>query len=297
MTSSLIIAVFAGFGGMFGWGLADFFAKKTIDQIGDVVTLVWGHLFGMGVLVLLSIGLFITHIHSLEIPKFSIIWLGLIFFGALQAIVYLLVYKGFGKGQLALLNPIFASYSGVVSLFSIFVLGEVVTQNLLIGIITAFIGILLLNLDGEAFRDGRINFLVLPGFSEVLTAAVLAAVWTLGWDKFVNGADWFSYATYMYFCMSVTLLLYIWLRKIPLVIRPHLLKYVFLIGLFETSAYLAISWGFGATTHTSIVALLSSAFSLPTIYLARTFLKEKTTYLQAIGSMVIIAGIIFLFMR
>ena len=28
-------------GGMFGWGLADFFAKKTIDKIGDIQTLAW----------------------------------------------------------------------------------------------------------------------------------------------------------------------------------------------------------------------------------------------------------------
>ena len=38
MQSDLVIAVLAGFGGMLGWGFADFFAKKTIDEIGDVAS-------------------------------------------------------------------------------------------------------------------------------------------------------------------------------------------------------------------------------------------------------------------
>jgi len=33
MQTELLIAIIAGLGGMFGWGLADFFAKKTIDSI------------------------------------------------------------------------------------------------------------------------------------------------------------------------------------------------------------------------------------------------------------------------
>jgi len=41
---------------MLGWGLADFFAKKTIDQIGDIVVLAWAHVFGTGVLVMLGFG-------------------------------------------------------------------------------------------------------------------------------------------------------------------------------------------------------------------------------------------------
>ena len=43
MQPELVLAGLAGLGGMMGWGLADFFAKKTIDEIGDVVSLVWAH--------------------------------------------------------------------------------------------------------------------------------------------------------------------------------------------------------------------------------------------------------------
>src|SRR3954463_9014913 len=111
--NALLIAVLAGLGGMFGWGFADLFAQKTIDAIGDITTLVVAHIFGTAFLVLLSLyEIFVRH-HSILIPSDPMVWAGLVFFGALQAIVYLLVYIGFGKGQLAVLNPIFSSYSGV----------------------------------------------------------------------------------------------------------------------------------------------------------------------------------------
>jgi drug/metabolite transporter (DMT)-like permease len=296
MGSTIVVAILAGLAGMLGWGFADFFAKKTIDQIGDVASLTWGHIFGTISLILVGVYLFVAQGHAFVLPSGLLTWLGLAFFGVLQAIVYLLVYRGFGKGQLALLNPIFASYSGVVALVSFIFLGEVLHMGAGISLIIIFLGILLLNLDMEAFRGGRINFLQVPGFKEVATAAVLAAFWTIGWDRFIVGQDWLSYAAVMYVFMSAALLIYVAVRKIPLrVVTPSLWKYVILIGLCETAAYVAISWGYATTPHVSIVALLSGAFSLPTIVLARAFLKEKTTHLQTIGSIVIVAGLILLY--
>ena len=67
-----------------------------------------------------------------------------------------------------------------------------------------------------------------------------------------------------------------------------------LIGCFEVGAYVLISLGYSLTTRTSVVALLSGAFSLPTIVLARAFLKERVTGLQTAGSAVVIFGIMLL---
>src|SRR5437763_781229 len=101
MHQELLIAVLAGLGGMLGWGLADFFAKKTIDDIGSVASLAWAHIFGT-----LIIGAFAVYQMTIlgknfTVPHDPATWGGLIFFGVLQAIVYLLVYIGFSKGQLA----------------------------------------------------------------------------------------------------------------------------------------------------------------------------------------------------
>lgn len=295
MQPELLIALLAGLGGMFGWGLADFFAKKTIDKIGDIASLAWGHIFGTAVLL----GIAIYQEKALEqiifIPQDSLIWLGLIFFGVLQAIVYLLVYKGFGKGQVGVLSPIFASFAGLTAILSIAVFGEAVSQYAVFGLAILFVGILLINVDLSALRSRRFKITHVPGIKEVGIATLLAAIWTLSWDKFVGGQDWLSYALFMYAFMTVAILVFAALRKINLFIVPgSVWKFLALIGICETIAYAAISFGYSQTSLTSIISLLSGAFSLPTIVLAHLFLKEKITAIQTVGSIVIVVGIMIL---
>ena len=152
-----------------------------------------------------------------------------------------------------------------------------------------------MNIDFDALRGRKIVFTKVPGFFEIAAATILAAVWTLGWNSFVHGADWLSYAMWMYFAMTATLLLYAYFKKISLKVTvPGVWKYLALIGFLEMLAYIAISWGYGATSAVAIVAVLSGAFSLPTIIGARTWLKERTTSIQLWGSLCIIIGVVLL---
>ena len=295
MDQGLFIAVFAGLGGMLGWGLADFFAKKTIDEVGDVVTLAWAHVFGTAVLFIALLYQMATHQQPASTPVDVQTWVLLLFFGTLQAAVYLLVYSGFRKGQVAVLSPIFSSFSGFTAAISIIVLGEIVSGYVFVGLATLFAGILLINLDLQALRSKRINFTRVPGFGQIAGATALAVVWTLLWDKFVGGKDWLLYTFAMYAFMTLAILIYAKFCRIKLlVVRPPTWKLLVLIGVCEIIAYLAISWGYSTTPLTSVVALLSGAFSLPTIFLARVFLKEKITPLQVGGGLIIIAGIMIL---
>lgn len=292
MNPELFIAVVAGLGGMLGWGLADFFAKKTIDAIGDIVSLVWAHICGTILLALLAVYEVSTKGMQVLQPGQNA-WLGLIFFGALQAVVYLLVYKGFAKGQISLLNPVFASFSGLTAILSVLFFGEILTGSLLLSLVIVFAGIILLNLDPSALKDRKIGWVAIPGFKEVALATLFAAGWTVLWKQFVGGEDWLWYALYMYVFMTITMIAYAFAKGVNLrVSRSSVWIYLFLIGLFETGAYVAISYGYSLTQLTSVVALLSGAFSLPTIVLARIFLKERVTRIQTIGSVVIIIGIV-----
>lgn len=295
MEEGLLIAILAGLGGMLGWGFADFFAKKTIDEVGSIVTLTWAHVFGTLILVLVAFyQLFIQGI-SLSFPTNLMGWGGVLFFGALQAVVYLLAYEGFGKGQLALLNPVFASYAGLAAIVSVLFLGETLTPSLALSLVVIFTGILLLSLDTQSLKHKRINLNRIPGLKEVAMAALLAAFWQLYWDKFVGGADWVVYTLLMYAFMTLTAFVFAKVKKVNLKIpKKSLWKFLVLIGLGEVVAYLALTLGFSATPYTSIVIVLSGAFSLPTILLARLFLKEKVSTIQTIGSLVIIAGVVIL---
>ncbi|HSW78673.1 MAG TPA: DMT family transporter [Candidatus Babeliales bacterium] len=293
MNNSLAIAVFAGLGGMLGWGLADFFAKKTIDKIGDLPSLVWAHLFGTSLFVLLALLNWTVLGNTVHIPTKLHVWAGLIFFGALQMVVYWLVYKGFSKGQLAVLNPVFASYSGIVALISVVFLAEALTGITALALLIIFAGIILMNTDLEGL--GRQKLKIVPGLKEVGAAALLAAAWTLLWDKFISGQDFLTYALFMYLFMTMAAVIAAKSQKTKLLpIDNSLWKLLFFIGLGETVAYLAISWGFSRTGYTSVVALLSGCFSVPTVILAHIYLKERITRLQEASVVMIVAGIILL---
>ena len=234
----------------------------------------------------------------IHIPDTSFEWAGLVFFGTLQMIVYWFVYEGFGKGQLAILNPVFASFTGLVALISIVFFGEQASVFRLVSLLVIFAGVILISTDPTALGLRRIKLNHVPGLKEVGLGTILAAVWTLSWAKFVNGQDWLSYALFMYTFMTIAAYVFSRFMKVKLeVVKSNLFVFLALIGIGEVIAYLAISMGYSATPLTSVVALISGAFSLPTIVLARIFLKEKVTNVQTIGTLVIIFGIIFLSLR
>ncbi len=295
MQRELFIAILAGFGAMFGWGFADLFAKKTIDEIGDIVSLVWAHVFGtIAFFLILFYQVIVIGNHS-SLPQRLADWLLLVFFGVAQGIVYILVYKGFGKGQVALLNPVFASFSGIVALISVAFLGEKLTGHLPISLGIIFIGILLISMDVEALSSKKVKLGNVAGLKEIGLATIFAAAWTLSWVKFVRGKDWLIYALFMYAFMSLFLIIYAAFQQVKLKVKKaEVWKFLFLIGFCETLAYASMSLGYSRSSFTSVVALISGAFSLPTIIFARIFLKEKVGRIQTVGTLTIIAGIITL---
>lgn len=295
MQQELLIAILAGLGGMLGWGFADFFAKKTIDKVGSIVSLVWAHVFGTLALTLIILYQIFIRKEQVSFPADLNTWSLLAFFGGFQAIIYLLAYSGFGKGKLAVLNPIFASYSGLAALFSILIFKEIVPPYLVTTLLIIFSGVLLLSIDLKTILSRNFKIIGALGMKEVALASLFAAFWTIFWDRFIGGQDWVVYALLMYAFMTLVAFLIAKFQKVKLsVVKPKLWKFLILIGVCEVIAYLAISLGFSATTHTSLVAVLSGAFSLPTIILARFFLKEKVTAVQTLGSIIIIIGIVLL---
>lgn len=293
MQQELLIALFAGLGGMLGWGFADFFAKKTIDKIGPIASLVWAHLFGTLVLVGVALYTYLVLGKQMTFPGDLEVWGGLLFFGTLQMIVYWLAYQGFGKGQIAVLNPVFASFTGLVAFISIVVFGEDASAHRLLALFVIFAGVILISLDIKGLRSKNLTFV--PGLKEVGAATILAAIWTLGWDKFVGSRDWLVYALFMYVFMTLAAFVIAKLLRVRLSgVKSNLWIFLAGIGLGETVAYAAISLGYASTSLTSVVALISGAFSLPTIILAYIFLKERVTAIQTAGTLVVVAGIIIL---
>ena len=297
MPPALLIATLAGLGGMFGWGFSEFSTKKSVDKVGAISSLVWGHVFGSIMLFIILISrLLVTHASVGSIfPNSWTTWLGLIVFGSLQATVYYFAYLAFEKGKVSVLSPIFASFSGLVALLSIVVFGETLHLSLIPALVLIFGGVLLINLDWEHLKARRIRIESVAGLKEIVIATVLATVWTLGWDKFSTNQDWVVYTTYMFVFMSVAAYVIARQAKVSLLRLPKgAWTFLWFIAIGEVVAYLAITLGYATTPYTSVVAILSGASSLPTIVLARIFLKEKVARSQVIASAIIIIGIVLL---
>jgi len=291
MQPELLIAIFTGLGGMLGWGFADFFAKKTIDKIGDITTLFWGQLIGvLPLLVLFLLNPSIPELSNLELFYLPVL-------GIWSALSYIPVYIAFGKGKVSLISPIFASYAVVVAILSAIFLHEIIPLNRFIAFLTVFIGILFINGDPRSFlslftggKDNKVS-----GLPEIILAICLYSGWLIALDQFLSDKNWVPLLLMIRIFSTLTLFVYARMKGRNLVIIDNSLwKYLVLIGLFDVAAFSFVSWGFSATSYVSIVAILSGAFSLPTIILARLFLKEKVTMVQTIGSVIIIAGIALL---
>ena len=295
MQQELLIAFIAGLGGMWGWGLSEFATKKSVDKIGTISSLVWAHVFGTIILFSLLIANLFIFKNPIVFPADLNAWLGLLFFGGLQTMVYYFGYKGFEKGQVAILSPIFASFAGMVALLSVFVFGEVLNISLVPALVLIFGGVILINLDLKSLRAKRIRIAGVPGLKEIIIATILATFWTLGWDRFTGGRDWMVYTSLMFVFMTVSAYFIARFNKVNLSdVKSGAWEFLWLIDAGEAVGYLAISLGYSSTSFTSVVAVLSGASSLPTILLARIFLKEKVATVQTIGSLIVIAGIIFL---
>ena len=294
MQTSLLIAILAGLGVMLGWGVADFAAKKTIDQIGDLPALILAHFCG-GVIAVLSLVGFIAVRGTAGLPHSALTWLGLIGFGILQGIVYLLVYRAFSKGKVSILNPIFASYSGVTALAVVIFFGEPLGALRGVALVLIFASVLTLSAEDSPVSWRKLRFGKTGGLREIMLATLLAAVWTVGWDRFVHGHSWFAYAVLMYVAMAVALGIFAVARRTNLQVeREDVWPFLALIGLGEVGAYISISLGFGRTAHAAIVVLLGGAFSVPALILARFFLGERINRYQFSAIIVIIVGVILI---
>ena len=115
MTTGLEIAIITGLLGMLGWGLADFFTKKTVDRIGDLRTQFWSQLFGI-------IPVMIYLFFNFELPDFTLRTISyLVGVSISGAIAILLFFRALTKGKLSVISPVYNSWAAFVVLVSFFI--------------------------------------------------------------------------------------------------------------------------------------------------------------------------------
>ena len=176
------------------------------------------------------------------------------------------------------------------------VFGEDITARQWLAMIVVLAGVLLISTDPTDLKriirgrgDRRTD-----GVREVMAAALAYAFWLVLLDHFLGDRDWVFFLLLIRWIAAATVAVCARVTKQPLILtgqHKKLTPTLTVIALCDVAAFSAVSYGFSATTHTSVVALLSSAFSLPTMLLARVFLKERLVRAHKVAAAIILVGI------
>lgn len=286
----LLLAITSGLGAMFGWGVSDFFAKKTVEKVDDTVALFWMQALGI-------IPLFIFFLFNFDLTGFSINQIPkLLLLAALNMAGYIMFYKALSRGKVSVVGPIVGSYSAFAVLVSALMFGEQLSSRILLILGTIFAGIILTSIEFDELKKGKLDKKDLTkGVPEALLAVAFLSLWFPFWDNFVSGGSWLVLLVLLRGVMSLMILGVLKIQKQSTEIKgKNIYGWLFLIGLLDVVAYLTLTWGYGVTTYTSIISVLAATFSLPTLVLARVFLKEKLKIIQWGGIALILVGLALL---
>jgi drug/metabolite transporter (DMT)-like permease len=289
--NSFLIALIAGLSGMLGWGISDFFAKKTIDKIGALKTLIGMQIIG---------GLTLLMFFLLNKQAFPTITGTMLFYVSALALLdgagYLFLYRAFEKGVMSIVSPIAASAAGFSVIVAVFVFKESLSLFGSLGVILIFLGILITSTDLKDLRSSFSKANLTNGIPEAIAVMFLVGLWFPLWDKFVEGQEWLFWLIALKLTTGTMLCIYFYLtNKEKKLMNGYksVIRTLVPVAVLDTIAYLGTTWGYSITTNTtSLITVVANAYSLPTIILAYFLLKERINKQQALGIASIIGGIV-----
>lgn len=287
MVTELQIALISGISAMIGWGLADFFTKKTVDKIDDFRTYFWTNITGM-------IPILIYLFFNFQIPDLNLLTLlYILLLSFLPTFGILLYFRGLSKGKASVISPVYSTYAAFAVLVSFLIFNEAIVGITWLGLGIIFLGTLLASFDYNEFK--KIDFEVrdlTKGVKETLIAAAIIGIYFPLWDQFLANEGWVFYLLLTYIFPVFILLGFSKLKEKKIKIKnKSLWRWLLIIGIFNTGAFLFLIWGFEKTRFTSIISVISATSPIITISLARIFLKEKISLSQKIGIVLVLVGL------
>jgi len=281
------LGILFGLTAMLGWGLADFFAKKAVDEIGDFKTLLWAQTVGL---------VFLSFFYFMFGANFSYTITNILIFaitGVLGTSAYLLFYRALRKGQLSVISPIQASWVVITVILSVFFLKESLSSVQIYAIIITIIGIILVSFKyKDLVKLNLKNFL--PGVPEDMVSMTFWGVNFVIIGFLISQFNWFVPILFLRFFTVLLLFGSTGAKKEHITFHTKkVVPWLMLIGLFDVMAF--VGFGLGVNSeYVSIVSPVAASFPLITVIMARVFLKEKLDLNQIIGFVGILIGLLIL---
>lgn len=284
--STVLQSILAGLGGMFGWGLYDFFGGLFSKSIGNFKTFFWSQLAGLVFVALLgaafAINMNVPIRIAILIPVASVLY----------AVAYLLFFKGFELGNVSIISATMNLWAVFTMLFAFIFLGQRLSTFQFVGVLMILAGVAFVSLKWDEIKNQSIN--LSSGVKETVLAALLFGIFWIFSEIISENIGWLSTTLFVKVGIVLFMLLFSLLVNRELRVSqtsPKIMAAILFAGILEAAALAVVNWGL-TIGDAILVTPISSALSMVTIAMAVLFLKEKISTLQGIGMVIVISGII-----
>ncbi len=281
---NLIIGILFSIVSMLGFGLVDYLVGGFSKQIGAFNTSFWNLV--ARIIILMIAAPFLLSGFSLT-PYLVIL---LVLAAVSQSIGALGLAKGMRVGSISVISPITATYPVVTIFLALFFLNQAITTLQWLCILVIIAGTLLVSINLKNMLKADSKKLHL-GIEFALASAI-------GWGFFfffmtllTQAIGWFPSLLLVIIPQFVIYLAYGYLAKEDFKVKLAWAPRFLVMGLLALIGF--IGYNLGVTyTYTAIVAPISAASIIITIFLAMLFFKEKLELYQKIGMLMVIIGVI-----
>jgi len=284
--STALISLLSGLGGMFGWGIYDFFAGVYSKKIGPYKTFFWSQLAGLFFVFLL------TSIFSIALNLSALIVILLPIAALFYSAGYLFFMKGFEVGNISIVAAIMNLWAVFTMLFAFVFMGQRLSALQTVGVLLIISGATLASLNWSEIINKRFKLSI--GVKETVAGAFFFGVfWNIS-EIISEKIGWLLTTLFVKMGIILFLLLLSLFIKRELSLAKADVKtklVIVLMGIIEAGAVAFVNYGL-TIGDAILITPIASALSVVTILMAIIFLKERVTKLQGLGIATAIAGII-----
>ena len=270
----------------FGYGTADFIAKRTADRVGFVETL-W-YLEALGTPILLVLAVLLERVASLPLdPLLLLVGLSLV-----NVIASFFLYRAFEFGTLSVVSPLASAYPTLIVILAVVLLHEQLSLGDAAGIALAIVGVVLITRvttgGPSAAKDHRVGIL------SAIAAFLGYGVFYFGLKLVIGPIPPITSAAIVRLVSLAPVALIAAQRGVLRAPRKGLRWAALAIASLDSLALVAYNLGLETGRSLAVLGTVSGLFSAVTVAWAVLLLKERLGWLQWIGAAAIFAGIVTL---
>ena len=270
----------------FGYGTADFIAKRTADRVGFVETL-W-YLEALGTPILLVLAVLLERVASLPLdPLLLLVGLSLV-----NVIASFFLYRAFEFGTLSVVSPLASAYPTLIVILAVVLLHEQLSPGDAAGIALAIVGVVLItrvtSACPSAAKDHRVGVL------SAIAAFLGYGVFYFGLKLVIGPIPPITSAAIVRLVSLAPVALIAAQRGVLRAPRKGLGWAALAIASLDSLALVAYNLGLETGRSLAVLGTVSGLFSAVTVAWAVLLLKERLGWLQWIGAAAIFAGIVTL---